>query len=341
MLKGSKYSKIGFPILICFLGVGIGYILGTHQKSKGSDAQENTNKNTALRLGGYKLISPLLVCDSVFTDVSPQLNNMQAKIEGIIQAAKDRGDISVASVYFRDIKTGGELNINGTEKFYPASLKKVPLMMQYYKNSELDSMVLTTKKVLSDSKDYNEGAAIPPKEFPVPGQSYTNQELIDYMIKYSDNVSFQALFQEMGVKNFNKIYTDMQLHYPDTVVAIEDFVTPYQFALFFRSLYNATYLNNANSEKALELLTQTEFKTGIVAGVPTDTVVAHKYGIGAVDQTSGNQVGELHDCGIVYNANNPYLICVMTKSVSEINQVEKVIAEISKAVYQEADKGYK
>lgn len=332
-------KKAVFPLILCLAGIGLGYFLGARgQKHVQSEQQK---KNTTLRLSGYKYISPLLVCDSVFSESAPELKKLQEKLETVINSAKNEKSITEASVYFRDIKTGGEININGTEKFYPASLKKVPLMMQYYKASELDSTVLSKKKRLDDLVDYNQGTVISPALFAKPGESYTNQELVNYMIKYSDNTSFQALFQELGAEKFNKIYKEMQLHYPDTVVAIEDYVTAYQFSLFFRSLYNGTYLNNANSERALDLLTQTDFKNGLVAGVPEDIKVAHKFGIGAVDQTQGTQVGELHDCGIVYNKDNPYLICVMTKSESSISNVEKVIADISKTTFSQAENNYK
>lgn len=333
-------KKLVFPLLLCILGIGLGYLAGNHERVNKKEAEQN-KKSTALRLSGYKYISPLLVCDSIFTGSAPELKNLQEKLETAIQSAKDEKSIKEASVYFRDIKTGGEISINGTEKYYPASLKKVPLMMQYYKSSELDPSILSKKEVLNDARDYNQGTVIPPAVFAKAGKSYTNQELIDYMIKYSDNNSFQALFEKLGVEKFNKIYTEMQLHYPDTVVAIEDYVTAYQFSLFFRSLYNGTYLNNTNSERALDLLTQVDFKDGLVAGVPQSIKVAHKFGVGAVDQTKGNQVGELHDCGIVYNENNPYLICVMTKSESTISNVQKFIANLSAITFSEADNNYK
>ena len=64
------------------------------------------------------------------------------------------------------------------------------------------------------------------------------------------------------------------------------------------------------SEKALGLLQKSEFHKGLVAGVPSGTIVAHKFG-----ERDGLTIGEkqLHDCGIIYYPGNPYLLCVMTR----------------------------
>ncbi|MDO8560151.1 MAG: serine hydrolase [bacterium] len=50
------------------------------------------------------------------------------------------------------------------------------------------------------------------------------------------------------------------------------------YASFFRILYNASYLNREQSERALGLMTKTRFRDGIIAGVPAGRPVAHKFG---------------------------------------------------------------
>jgi hypothetical protein len=42
---------------------------------------------------------------------------------------------------------------------------------------------------------------------------------------------------------------------------------------------------------------------------------------------------ELHDCGIVYLPDNPYLLCVMTKG-NDFAKMEKIIEEISRLSYE-------
>lgn len=52
---------------------------------------------------------------------------------------------------------------------------------------------------------------------------------------------------------------------------------------------------------------------------------------------------ELHDCGIIYYPERPYLLCVMTEG-NDLNELAGVIQNISKTVYEwtakrEVDKG--
>jgi hypothetical protein len=52
---------------------------------------------------------------------------------------------------------------------------------------------------------------------------------------------------------------------------------------------------------------------------------------------NGVAVQQLHDCGIIYRANNPYVICIMTKGLDQ-SVLAQVIADISKIVYDYVEK---
>jgi beta-lactamase class A len=128
----------------------------------------------------------------------------------------------------------------------------------------------------------------------------------------------------------NQVYTDLGLTPPGDNASYT--ISAKDYSLFFRVLYNATYLNDTDSEKALSILSQVTFASGLVAGLPSGTVVAHKYG----EYVNGNNDHvdsiELHDCGIIYSKKSPYLLCVMTKG-QNLNGLQDVIASISKLVY--------
>lgn len=107
-----------------------------------------------------------------------------------------------------------------------------------------------------------------------------------------------------------------------------------QYSSIFLQLYNSSFFDTKeSSEQALELLSQSTFDKGLVAGVPKGTVVAHKFGERS-DFTDG--IRQLHDCGIVYFPGSPYLLCVMTRG-RDMNMLAQTISSISKMVYQEVE----
>jgi beta-lactamase class A len=100
-------------------------------------------------------------------------------------------------------------------------------------------------------------------------------------------------------------------------------------------LYYSTYLNKDYSEKALELLSNTEFTQGLVAPLPRSVTVAHKFG----ERALPDGTNQLHDCGIVYYPGHPYLLCIMTKG-PDFKDLTQAIQQISSKVYSEATSMY-
>ena len=105
----------------------------------------------------------------------------------------------------------------------------------------------------------------------------------------------------------DKVFTDLGITIPG-VRGTEDYMSVSDYASFFRILYNASYLTKDDSQKALDLLTKVDFADGIRAGVPKGVPVANKFG-----ERSVNGLQQLHDCGIVYYNNHPYLLCIMSR----------------------------
>jgi len=297
-----------------------------------------------LRLAGYQYISPLISCNLSSAKGLSQDQPVANAIQAAISQDKSAGDITDASVYFSDFTLGQSATINGNDKYYPSSLGKVPIMMAYY------AMADNTSSILDEKNSYPLGAAdqnaqqeIPPPDAITPGQEYTNEQLIEYMIKYSDNNAAEVLASlttPAEQQDIQDVYSDLQVPIGEGITAsTSDFMTPQQYSILFRTLYNATYLSRDYSEKALALMTQTEFTQGIVAGVPSSTIVAHKYGLASYLSGGVPYQWELHDCGIVYAPGHPYLLCVMTKGTTSIAAQEKTIADISAAVYKQVENG--
>jgi beta-lactamase class A len=100
------------------------------------------------------------------------------------------------------------------------------------------------------------------------------------------------------------------------------------YSVFFKELYNGSYLSFENSEACMQLLSNTDFNEGMIAGLPAGAFAAHKFGEGGPD-TEPN----FCESALIYNGNRPYLLTVMTKG-KDIKKLPAVIKEISKKVYE-------
>lgn len=278
----------------------------------------------------YKFINPLLECDSdLFTD-DKNLNQLKDKLNFIINQQKTTKNISFASVYFRDLNNGPWLGINEKEYFSPASLIKVPMMIAYFKAAESNPSILS--KEIENTRPYNpEEQNFAPTNILELNKNYTIEQLIEQMIKYSDNIAYELLLSNIDNSIVYKVYEDLGV---DISKAKDDpsgnIITVKDYASFFRILYNSSYLSKEYSEKALNILSKTNFYSGLVAGIPENVQVSHKFGERRYIETNERQ---LHDCGIVYLSKNPYLLCVMTRG-NDFDKLTGLIKQISKTIYE-------
>jgi beta-lactamase class A len=316
-------------IFALLFGAGA-FALGWYQRGQNDLAVSPQS----LRLGGYNFINPLLVCNINNSNVYSQNTLLSKELQSIIDTNTKDGNISKASVYFTDLKTGAWANVDGAEQFYPSSLGKIPLMIAYYQESEGDPSILHKVLVYPvGSTDLNAMQDIAPEQAIVPGQRYSVEELIEYMIKYSDNNATALLDANIDKDTINRVYGDLSIPTEENVnLSNADFITAHQVATMFRVLYNGTYLSRDDSEKALQLLSQVSFTQGLVAGVASSTVVSHKLGLVGIAPNNVTTEHELHDCGIIYGK-DPYLMCVMTRGAAPLPALESIIAKLSSATF--------
>lgn len=264
-----------------------------------------------------------------------ELKSFRRAVEGYCDAQKKEGAADMIAVYFRSLSDGIWFGIGERERFSPASLLKVPVMMAVYKTAERDPTLLK-KELPYALSPAGMPQTIRGREIMVPGRKYTVEELTAYMIRSSDNNASDVLWDWLGEKEVMRVFEDLGMYW-EGVSPAEDFLSLRDYVRLLRVLYNASYLNEAFSEKALRLLVNAEFSSGLVAGVPPGVSVAHKFG----ERTFNDQgVLQLHDCGIVYYPNGAYLIGVMTRG-KDFAKLAKVIKGLSALVYQEVDRQYK
>jgi beta-lactamase class A len=324
------FMRYGTYTLLLLIGCGIGY----HLDSVNDEWQASASVQVR-EYGKYKFINPLLDCDVAEGTIDARKQNFKSELADYIDDELKKGKITDASVYFRDLNNGPTFGVNADAKYIPASLLKVPVMMAFYHLADDNPSVLE-KKVRYD-KEIDLGISgtqlIPPQKPLQVGKEYTIDELIHSAIVYSDNQAVVLLINELPAQELIELYKLLGvdqgvLEGPGGTLTVKN------YAAFFRILFNSSYLSQERSEKALGLLAQTDFTEGIVAGVPKNITVAHKFG-----ESGTYDMHQIHDCGVVYYPNHPYLLCIMTKGKST-NDIEKAISQISSFVYNKIANQY-
>ncbi len=281
----------------------------------------------------YKFIKPLLAVGNTSTAPTQQYQSLYNQVQDYIKNNSAIGDDT--SVYFIDYDKGGRFAINEKDLYSPASLMKVVVMIAYFKKAESDPNILNQKLIFQPEMQ----AAVDSVQFGTPttlkvGQSYSASDLIDSMIKDSDNGAMNVLIDNIGYPYLGIVYSALGLTGP-TPNATNYKISASDYSLFFRILYNATYLTPEMSEKALSILSTATFDQGITSPLPKGTIVAHKFGEHVYGSASSDatEAVELHDCGLVYANSNPYFLCIMTHG-SSLDALENRIQGISSLIYQ-------
>jgi len=318
--------------VILLIAAAVFYLGATGKRPSATAPQPSTGSGQVRADSAqYKFINPLLYSDSP-RDVTPPFRALRATLSAYATSSVASGDASSVSVYFRDLNTGAWTGINQDDTYAPSSMLKVVAMMAALKLAEANPSILDEK--LAYSHGSSEQQFYAPAKALTPG-SHTLSDLIDQMVVYSDNDALTAVLSDQHInQEFTSIYSQFRLPPAALGQQNSDFMSPKSFAVIFRILYNSSFFQWSLSEQVLSLLSQTDFDVGLVAGVPAGTAVSHKFGENTnVALPAGDVVDrELHDCGIVYYPDHPYLLCVMTRG-QDYTKLQGVISGASAAVW--------
>ena len=273
----------------------------------------------------YEFISPLLECnnDNEYYNPGPVRKN----IENYVAKAVKSNNASEVAYYLRLLNNGGTFWYNEKIKFIPASLVKLPLaisVMRQITPTELEKTITITSstKDLFEWDFYEDNIEL--------WQTYSIYTLLSEMLIHSDNNAATWLLEYLNTEKTLQTYERFGLWLVDFTTDNSLNMSVKSYASFFRVLYNSSYLTREWSETLLSLLSNSSFKIGIRSPLPTNIIIANKYWVRSLP----NWEKHIHDCGIIYYTDNPYLLCVMTRGNNEKWQLQ-VISDISKMVYED------
>ncbi len=252
----------------------------------------------------------------------------------LFQDKYEKRDDYAISIYFEYLPTGANISINKDEKMWPASLIKIPIAMAIMKKVQDNKWKLNNELVILDNdKDSEYGDLY--KE--PTGTTLSIKKLIEETLINSDNTAHFVLLRNLDGGELEDVYEHLGLddiidaikHSPKGESEVDNRITAKRYSIFFRSLYNSTYMDQEHSELFLDILSHAP-RDLLGSGLPQDVPFVHKTGIRIDEKVKA-------DSGIVYVAGRPYILTVMVqqKKKGEFNQEEinSIFEKISKEAY--------
>jgi beta-lactamase class A len=324
------YLVVGAFALGVFAGSGIS-IFTSYSADKDEVIKESTE-------GTFRFIRSFAESNALGKNhPTRELKPFQYKVNSLVENALKNGDANAISVYFRDLNNGNWFGIREHDKFSPKILLKVPLMIAYFKWAESSPLVLRKTLYFSGKVigvEQNRDVHLNGLD---PRKSYTVNDLIFRMIVDDDTAAYSLLYVNLPSGRLDKVFKDLYVEYDPRKQ--EDFLSLNAFAAFYRVLYNSSYLSEEMSEKALRYLSKSSLRSNMASAVPPNIEIACKQGertISASNEGEQQEIQQLHEFGIIYHPNRPFLLGVMTQG-NNVERLAKVIRDITRLVYDEVD----
>lgn len=258
-------------------------------------------------------------------------------VESIIK--KQHG--KTIAVAFYDLRDGRTMQRDEHESFHAGSTMKLPVMMAVFEavsRSELRldqpvhvhnefTSIYDGSKFSCDPADDSDAEV-----YTWVGRDMPLEALVRHMIDRSSNLATDNVIELVGAPRVMSIMNRIGADEVHVLRGVEDqkafdhgmnnTTTANGLMKVFRALPDAP-----GAKQMLEILSAQEFNSGIPAGLPPGTHVAHK---------TGSLTNFAHDSGIVYRPDgSAYILVVLTRGYATVERADRVIAQISRAMWAE------
>lgn len=231
-----------------------------------------------------------------------------------------RGVTARVGVAIKDLQTGRGVLIAPETEFPAASVFKVEVMYEVFKQRELgvlafdEMLVLTQRHVDFDLGTLDRGA----------GSPIQLDDALERMITISDNSAAVLLTDRVGALNINRDMAGLGLEH--SRVLADDLVTSaYDMMLFMEMLARGQGVSPEASREMLQLLGRQRINDRIPRLLPPGTIAAHK---------TGNLPGVVNDVGLVSSPETTFAIAVLMADTPTEGLAANAIAEITAAAYR-------
>ena len=242
-------------------------------------------------------------------------SHRDAGLEEVIRSSL-ADEVDSYGVVVKNLVNGAVAEVNPHKRFETASLFKLWVMYEVYKQVELGLLDMDEELLVTPYYASFDAGTLPVDIC----DTLTVREALWAMITYSDNTSGFLLRDKVGLGH---IHRDLQaLGLTESAFGYEDVTsTAADMATFLEMVVLGAAVSREASQEMLDLMLAQEVNDRLPALLPPGTEVAHK---------TGDLPEVTHDVGIVYAPQPAYIIAVLSDRGGE----SEPIAALSLAVYE-------
>ena len=229
-----------------------------------------------------------------------------------------------------DLSTGYHAGFNASASMPAASTIKIPVMVEVFRQLQEGRFDVDRRvTLLARDRDWGSGDLC---DAPV-GSTYSVTTLLAKMIDVSDNTATNMLIRLVGRSNINSSMLDLGLEHTRLAgdIRTEGWsirktlrTSPADLVTLLTKMARRELIDEWSSNEMISILEQDQFNTLLPEPLPDDVEIAHK---------TGSLFDTMNDAGIVYAADAPYVIAVMTTALPSQNLGRSFIHSISRLAY--------
>lgn len=219
------------------------------------------------------------------------------------------------SVYYKNLNRDESFEIDSQTIHKAASVNKVPIIIALYKEAEEGNLELEEQITIQevDIQDYGTGTI----RYQKPGQTYSLRSLAKLALKQSDNTAAHVLKNKVGEGIIQDATNSLGLTQTSIV---ENTTSAKDMGILFEKLYKGELLSSGNTTEVLSFMRDTDIEDRLPKNLNGATVY-HK---------TGDEVGIVHDVGIIEKDNSVFFIAVMASDVGgQENEAKNIISQIA------------
>jgi beta-lactamase class A len=229
-----------------------------------------------------------------------------------VQEALEDG-LGRSSVVIHNLADGRYVAINESEVYYGASLYKMSVLLEVFKQADAGELDLSEVVTLEEEYAENDIETLELLGLEV-GDTLTIGDAVKAMIIVSDTSTAVLLQETVGGRNADDTLRELGIE--DTSFNNRALpATAADMVVLMEAVASGRGVSEGSRLRMLQLLLQEGYKDGVAAGAPEGTAIAHK---------TGSYNDATHDVALVWGPAGPYVISVMTDQPNNWPLVAKV-----------------